>query len=282
MKRKTRLTILWVAAAITIVVGLLMSPIEQPVYYHDFADDRTLFGIPNFMNVATSLAFLPVGIMGLYAIFNRSRRANRPVFIEEREKWPWVVVFAGITLTAFASIYYHLSPSHETLVWDRVSITLVATGILCAVLTERVSIRGGLRLMPPLALIGIATVFYWIWTEQREDVSGNLVPYALIQVMPFVIAPLAILMFSPRYNRTGDIFVAMALYVAAMIFEVADAGIYAIGGIISGHSLKHFTAAACIYWLFRMIDRRQALQSAQPVVHARRRRNTQKPLGENA
>jgi hypothetical protein len=44
---------------------LLLPPIPQDQSYHQFADQRTIFGIPNFWNVVSNLPFLAVGAAGL-------------------------------------------------------------------------------------------------------------------------------------------------------------------------------------------------------------------------
>ena len=38
----------------------LIPPIPQDQSYHQFADQRTLFGIPNFWNVVSNLPFIAV------------------------------------------------------------------------------------------------------------------------------------------------------------------------------------------------------------------------------
>ena len=51
---------------------LLLPPIPQDQSYHQFADQRTLFGIPNFWNVVSNLPFIAVGAVGLAAVSSRS------------------------------------------------------------------------------------------------------------------------------------------------------------------------------------------------------------------
>jgi len=46
------------AVAAAAVVGVfLQGPIPQDPAFHDFADQRVLFGVPHFWNVATNLPF---------------------------------------------------------------------------------------------------------------------------------------------------------------------------------------------------------------------------------
>jgi hypothetical protein len=45
------------------------------------------------------------------------------LFLSTRERWPYLVFFARIALTAFGSAYYHLRPATGRLVWDRLPMT---------------------------------------------------------------------------------------------------------------------------------------------------------------
>ena len=52
---------------------LLLSPIPQDQSYHQFADQRTIFGIPNFWNVVSNIPFLAVGAAGCDAFIAMQR-----------------------------------------------------------------------------------------------------------------------------------------------------------------------------------------------------------------
>jgi len=58
-------------------------------------------------------------------------------------------------------------------------------------------------------------------------------------------------LFPARYTRGGDIVVVLVIYGAAKIFEVLDGRIFAMGGVMSGHTLKHLMAALACWWLIR-------------------------------
>src|SRR5207249_3774778 len=81
----------------------------QDPTYHDFADRRTFFGIPNFFDVTSNLAFLLVGIAGLRTCLRNGLDGNC---------YAWVALFAGVTLVSAGSAYYHWEPSNQTLLWD--------------------------------------------------------------------------------------------------------------------------------------------------------------------
>jgi hypothetical protein len=271
MKRSTRIAILLAIAAIAGVITLLLPPVPQPQEYHDFADQREFFGIPHFLNVASNLAFILVGAWGLFGLRKRSENSapaaghplpHVPLFLEEREKWPWAVLFLGTFLTGFGSGYYHWMPSNETLVWDRLPMTLITMGLMAAVISERIGVQAGLRWLTPLLVVGLLSVAYWAWTD-------DLRLYGLVQFLPILLIPLLILLFAPRYTGTGGYFAALGWYVLSRLAEAWDSPIYAVGQLVSGHTLKHLLAAVAVYWLYRMISRRELVPSLRPVTAGR-------------
>src|SRR5258708_27487183 len=146
------------AAFMAIVFGLVLTAtllprVPQDPNYHHFADHRAFFGIPNALNILSNLPFLISGALGFAAIWS-----GRATFVDPRERWPHSACFAGITLTAFGSSWYHWSPSNETLVWDRLPMAFGFMGLLCAFVAERISIRAGLLLLMPLLAIGVGSV----------------------------------------------------------------------------------------------------------------------------
>ncbi|HQR29638.1 MAG TPA: ceramidase domain-containing protein, partial [Anaeromyxobacteraceae bacterium] len=149
------------AVTIACVVVALSGPrVPQSIQYFDFADERTLAGIPNAFNVLSNVAFLAVGVAGLAVV-----RPGRAAFRDPRERTPWRVLFAGVTLTGVGSAWFHLAPSSASLVWDRLPMTIGFMGLLSALLTERVDARWGRRLLWPLVALGLGSVLYWYFTE---------------------------------------------------------------------------------------------------------------------
>jgi len=64
----TKLGRIWLVVLIALagaLAALLLPPLKQPQAYHQFADQRTWFGIPNFLNVISNVGFLLVGLVGL-------------------------------------------------------------------------------------------------------------------------------------------------------------------------------------------------------------------------
>lgn len=258
--RRSRLALVALAAALPVLLALALPAMPQPQAYHDFADQRTLAGIPNFGDVVSNAAFLLVGSAGLAWLARHRRRA----FLEPGEIWIWLVLFAATALIALGSAWYHLAPDNLRLYRDRLPMTLAFMAITAGVLADRVHPRVGLAALPVLLVLGVAGATLWLWSELQGQ--GDLRPYLLVQAVPLCAAPVLIALFPSRYTRGGDVLIAAGLYLLALLAELLDHALFAATGeVISGHSLKHLLAALAVFWLLRMLQRRApALDPATP------------------
>ena len=242
---RTRWMILAALVALACGITALLRPIPQPGWYHDFADARTLLGVPRAFDVLSNLPFAGVGLAGLYSSV-RSRAASR------RQRWALATLFAGLLLTGVGSGYYHLAPGNGRLVWDRLPMTLAMAGIL-ALLIENRSRSAPWWILPLLAAIGAGSVAQWAWSESRG--LGDLRWYLLFQALTFLVATALVLLFPAPGEPKGPLLAALAANVAAKLFEALDKPVFALGGIVSGHTLKHLAAALgfipLIMWLAR-------------------------------
>src|SRR5687768_1410130 len=214
------------------------------------ADQRTLAGIPHALNVLSNVPFAIVGAMGLAATFGRCA-GGRGLFRDPWERWPYAALFAGVVLTTVGSSYYHLAPDNARLVWDRLPMTVGFMGLLTAVLAERVSLPVGRRLFAPLLAAGAASVGYWYWSEVQG--AGDLRLYVLVQFGSLLVVVLLLVFYPARYAGGGYLAAGLAAYAAAKGLELADERIFALGGIISGHTLKHLVAAGAVACLVSML-----------------------------
>lgn len=232
--------------------AFLLPAMPQPLDYHDFADHRGAFGIDNFLDVVSNVAFLLAGLAGLFVVFS-----GRACFEFPGERWPYAVFFLGVLLTAAGSAYYHLSPDNETLFWDRLPMTIAFMGLLSSQIVDRVSVRAGLALLVPMLLIGMGSVVYWIVTERMG--AGNVLPYGILQGYSVVVLLLMATLHRSRYTRATDVYFIFGWYVLAKVLESLDGEILALGHVVSGHSLKHVAAAAAGLVACRMLMRRTLL-----------------------
>ena len=249
---RSRVWILLATVLVVIIVVSSLPPIPQSQAYHDLADMRLLLGVPNCLNVISNVLFLFVGLWGLRFVWASDERTH---FINLRERWPWLAFFAGVALTSLGSAYYHLNPNDRTLVWDRIPMTIAFMALVSAMITERISESAGLRLLWPLLVLGGTSVIYWSVTQEHGH--GDLRPYAMVQFGSLLVVLLVIVLFPPRYTRGSDLVVSFSIYGLAKVLEVADRPIFVWSGVVSGHTLKHITAAFSAYWILRMLQLRR-------------------------
>ena len=224
---------------VTLAALLPIPPLLQNQDYHQFADQREVFGIPNFWNVVSNLPFIAVGAVGL-AQFGRSATT--------------FVLFGGIFLTGFGSSYYHLNPSDQTLFWDRLPMTLCFAARLSAVVEERVDPKAGVVLLRPLLAVGIFSLLMWRWTD-------DLRLYAWAQFFPFTALVLVLSLFPPKYTGASYWGAAVALYALSKLLEHYDHQVYSFGGILSGHTLKHLAAASACFAILKLFQVRRPLEA---------------------
>jgi hypothetical protein len=222
---------------VSLIALLPLPPLLQNQDYHQFADQRELFGIPNFWNVISNLPFIAIGAAGLLRFYRDAI---------------YLVLFTGIFLTGLGSSFYHLNPNDSTLFWDRLPMTLCFAAILSAVVEERVDAQAGAMLLRPLVAIGIFSLLLWRWTD-------DLRLYAWAQFFPFVALVLILQFFPPKFTGASYWVAAAALYALAKLLEFLDERIYSIGAIVSGHTLKHLAAAAASFAVLRLMQTRRPI-----------------------
>ena len=240
----------------TVIIAIFLIPsLPQNENYHHFADTRAFVGIHNAFDVLSNVFFLLVGLLGVrFVLSDRASALSGQRFLDPRERWPYLIFFLGVTLTAFGSAYYHWRPNDARLVWDRLPMTLGFMSLLAATLNERIGVNTGTRSLVPLLIFGIVSVLYWNVTLARGN--GDLWPYVLAQFGSLLALLLLVAFFPPRYTRGADLIVSLLIYALAKVFEAADRPIFNLSHIVSGHTLKHITAAVSAYWILRMLKLR--------------------------
>lgn len=242
------------AALVLLVLGPLAwlmlghgAPILQDRGYHVFADARTCLGVANFGNVASNLLFLLTGIMGARWCWRHHSGARRS----------WLVFFCGVALVFFGSAYYHGAPADDTLVWDRLPMTVAFMGLFAALVSEHLGAKLEPALLVTALAIGVFSVFWWQY-------SGDLRVYIWVQGAPLLAIPYVIAAFPGRYTHRHWLLYGVGLYALAKAAELFDHQIYAAtGAAVSGHSVKHLLAATAVFCIYRMLQQRN--QSFTPV-----------------
>jgi len=235
--RDWRATLLLAVAVLTIVAAGVVPPIAQPPHLMLYADDRAWLGVPNAGNVLSNLPFVVLGLLGLLRSVAASDRGPVRELIDA-----YRVFCIGAIGVAVGSCLYHLSPTNDTLVWDRLPMAVSFMSLLAIVIGHHIDARLARKLMPVLIAAGIASVAYWAMTESMG--RGDLRPYLLVQFLPLVLIPMILVLYRSNLGTRRALWWALAAYVVAKLFEVLDPELYAWTGFVSGHTLKHLVAAA--------------------------------------
>ena len=247
VSKKTCVMLLVILTILLFAIGYQLPPLPQSQSYHDFADQRSYFSIPNTWDVLSNVPFAIAGLWGMFQLCT----PNKIAFINSHERWPWMGFSIGLILIALGSGYYHLSPDDSGLILDRLSMIIAFTSYAAALICDRISVRLGLWLWPVFLIIGISSVLVW---------SYDLRLYVGVQAFS-ILLPLVMLLTPPSYTRSYDLAVAAFFYVLAVILEKLDEQIYQLTDkLISGHALKHVVAALAGFWLIRMLLKRKQIQ----------------------
>lgn len=222
-------------------LGLLITgPIYQDQEYHKFIDQRKIFEIPNFFDVTSNLFFLIVGIYGI----SISIKNNSSI------KKLWVIFFIAICCIAPGSSYYHWQPNNETLVWDRLPMSIGFMALYIIILVEH-QFKSLEKCFWPAVCFGAASVILWATT-------GDLRIYIWVQYSSFITIPLVLFLYSSTYTHKNFYLITLVCYFTAKIFEYYDKPFYRLTDcLISGHSLKHIIASLGIFFLVLMLKIRK-------------------------
>jgi hypothetical protein len=244
--RRRELALVLVMFVPLVAVFIASPPIAQDPQYHAFSDVRPLFGVPNFGNVVSNVPFLLVGLAGLGLCLSGRTDGATPA---------WTVFFAGTTLVAFGSGYYHWAPDSAALLWDRLPMTIAFMGLLIALISEHVGERVESKLLVPAIVVGVGSVAWWHYT-------GDLRLYVWVQFAPLLAILFMLSAFPARYTHRVYLLYAFICYALAKVTEFADANIYSVtSGAVSGHSIKHLLAAGAPFFIYLMLSRRKRVRA---------------------
>jgi len=235
LKHRYAYGILIAVTGLAVAAMLFVDRIPQDSSYHLFADIRKIGGINNFWNVVSNLPFLFAGLFGL----SRSR-----FLLEAKTRSAYLSICIGFLLVSIGSAYYHFAPSTQSLLWDRLPITIAFMSVFSILLDERVIPEAKLPTLYPLMAIGTSTAAYWYWTGSVG--SGDLRPYVLVQFLPVVLIPLILMLFPGKYLNSRLLASALGLYVIAKLFEHFDRQVLNFIGVLSGHSIKHLLSGLAV------------------------------------
>jgi hypothetical protein len=215
MKSNGALALFVLVTAIWLATG---HPIHQDLNYHHFANQQTMFGIPNAANVLSNLPFILVGCLGLFTA--------RP------QNALWTTLWIGLILTGFGSGFYHVNPNNVTLIWDRLPMSITFAAVICIFLQDGLGQRSPQLLL--WLIYSVATVVFWAEV-------GDLRPYIVLQFGGMIF--LAGVWLFRRMSLAGWGWVLLG-YGLAKLLEAGDHEIWNFTrGAVGGHAWKHVFAA---------------------------------------
>lgn len=245
--------LLYASYAALLALACLGPYVPQAAHYHDFADQRALWGLRNALDVLSNLPFALIGVLGLWRGVWQA-----PAAVRADSAPPWLaLVFGGLLLTAAGSSYYHLMPDDWRVFWDRLGMVLVFAGVLALALQSVLSRRAAV--VTAVLVLALGPLSLWVWLQ-----TGQLLPWAVLQGAGMVLL-LAVALwqrFSAVNARAaeGQLLwpwgAVVAWYALAKVLELGDSFVWSISHHwVGGHALKHVAAALALVPLLIMVRR---------------------------
>jgi hypothetical protein len=224
-------------ALLALILTAVLAPALPAAAWHipHFVDGRSWLGVPNAGDVLSNLAFLAMGVWGTERLRGRN---DAPV----GASW----FFVGLILTCLGSGFYHLDPDMpQRLIADRLGMAVAFAGFLGIAASERISVRAGEAVLVLMMIAGLLAA--WVARE-------NLTPWVVVQFGGMALA-VGLALTKPRAGALGvPLGGVIVFYVLAKLFELGDVTVFeATGHLVSGHTLKHLSAALAAWPVIRAL-----------------------------
>ncbi len=212
-------------------------PHQDPSSYFNFGDQLRIFNIPHFTDVISNLVFLIAGLIGIIQLLKVQKKRATLSQISA-----WVLSLSSLLL-CFASGYFHWTPMPETLVWDRLPLSLCFASMIMLLLSDRLNEIGDKILLPLFIILILGSPLLALGTYYGyQDVR----PYVILQLSSILVVIYLFLVTKKNKLSQRSLFFLLLFYVLAKAFEVLDHSIFDMTGFLSGHNLKHFSAGLAI------------------------------------
>ena len=226
--------------ACTLFTGAWALPvIREPATRDQLADLTSFWGIPNTVNVLSSLAWFIVGIYGFL---------KRPRF-----RLGWQILMGLITFLVStialgtSSIFYHWTIHNYALLGIRMSSAVgLLGGITFALLSVQLNVKNRWAIPWYLFLQGIA-VASTLYHFYMDDLSF----YIMLNFFPLIVLLLSIIRLQQQ-ERSKDLSYGLFFYVLSQLIVLYSHDIYqGTSQWVHGHTLTHVLAATGSFFLLR-------------------------------
>ena len=223
---------LWAGPVLLDALGLALNPHGHShlhAHGHPFVDARSLFGLPNALDVLSNAPLSLAGLLGLWSLRGRALPGATLAALR--------VFFLGLVFTGFGSAWYHWAPDAAGLVWDRLGMAVTFAGALSLAVAERLG-------QGPARVTLVVTFAAAVLSAVLPFTHANVLPWAVVQFGGVALIAWAAAQ-RPAAGAIGvRIGALIAWYALAKALEWGDEAVFhATGELVSGHSLKHIAAA---------------------------------------
>lgn len=237
---------LFVGMLLLLVLALLLPAVAQPEHYHAFADQRSWLGMLHAGDVLSNLGFALAAMAGGWQLLRSGLQINAAA------RAMCTLFFTGLACTAMASAAYHLAPTDAGLFWDRTAMGLVFAGLLGLAVQTRLDDASAWVIA--IATLVAAPLSLAVWSH-----TGNLLPWSLLQGGGMLLVLWLAFVAVRKSAMPLSLGWVIAWYVLAKLLELSDLGVFELtGGWVSGHSLKHWVAAAAALPVLQALHARQS------------------------
>ena len=229
--------------AFLLTLALVLPGMAQPEHYHAFADQRGWGALPHAADVLSNLGFVIAGLAGLIVLWRADRYR-----LCATARTLCALFFAGLLCSGAGSTFYHWAPQDASLAWDRLGMSVAFAGLLGLAVQTRIDDISA-RITAAVMLLA-APISVWVWSQ-----TSNVLPWVLVQAGGMVIILWLSFVAPRRHALPVELGWVIGLYAVAKLLEMSDSDVFEISGhAISGHSLKHWVAAAAALPVLRALQ----------------------------
>ena len=223
-------------------MGLIAwGPILLTAQMHQYADNRSWFGLPGAANIWVNVVMFAAGAWGW--------KTTQASHWSTQLRTPWQLFQLCVMVSAVMSALYHASPGDCLFVLTHVFTASGFVMLTLGMLAERVHPRFGSPGLCWFVLLSVALTGGLMLLGRSPDAAVDMRPLLLLEIIPVLVIPAGALGLPGHFTHALDWVVVLTLYALAKLLETNDAFILEASGWVSGHTLMHLMLAAAAAWM---------------------------------